>query len=55
MPYFDVITGNSFCVEAETPKEAMEKLTAYQDGEICPCEIEDCDCVQESEVDTWIR
>jgi hypothetical protein len=49
---YQVLSGDTFEVEASSGKEALEKYYAYSNGEECPCSEEDCTCVSFGEAST---
>ncbi|NBW17915.1 MAG: hypothetical protein EBR82_59075 [Caulobacteraceae bacterium] len=51
---YQIISGDTWDVEASSGKEALEKFYAWAETNICPCEVEDCDCVRFGEANTLL-
>ncbi len=67
MASFSVLSGTKYEVQAANAEEAEAKLSAWYNGEDCPCGLpqwaeaaareggELCECVEEIEADTWVE
>jgi hypothetical protein len=51
---YQVLSGDTWEVEAESAKEALQKFYAWAESNVCPCEIEDCHCVRFGEANTIV-
>jgi hypothetical protein len=54
MPTYKVLSGESYKIEADTPKEAEDKYFAFINGEDCLCGDIFCKCCEEWEADTLV-
>jgi hypothetical protein len=43
---YSILSGDTWEVEADSSKQALEKFEAWAESNVCPCKIEDCDCVR---------
>jgi hypothetical protein len=43
---YSILSGDTWEVEANSAKEALEKFEAWAESNVCPCNEEDCDCVR---------
>lgn len=51
---YQIISGDTWEVEADTSKGALEKFEAWTEDGKCPCEVEDCDCITFGEASTLL-
>lgn len=51
---FLVLTGESYLVKARSEEEATAKVGALVCGDPCPCEVKNCDCVEDNETRTEV-
>jgi hypothetical protein len=51
---YSILSGDTWEVQADTSKEALEKFWADWNSEPCPCSQEDCECVSFGEANTIV-
>lgn len=51
---YQILTGDTWQVAAETSKQALEKFWAWWESEPCPCKNEDCECITQGEANTIV-
>jgi hypothetical protein len=51
---FQVLSGDTWEVQADTKEQALAKFEAFCENDPCPCKVEDCECVRFGEASTIV-